>query len=401
MKYLEKIKYTVWVSIFMMLILIWSCETTNETFNEFVLDGETVYVGKADSVIIGEGFNKLRFWVAINADPKISKGILKNNDETFYHEFPVNRGKSGNDTISFDLDIPEGEYTFGLFLLDESGNQSVRVEVPATVYGEKYKSGLINRGIKGIKSFENEAIIQWLSPSQGSLKSIVTYENQEGELVELEVANSDSETLLENYKRGGELWVKGFYRPTDSSIEDFETIPLQSNLPLEYILDKTRITALRLPGDASDGCYGSTYDRLFDGTTGSGFWHSCSSDSDRYPWVMSFDLGSAQEVSKFGIDERPECCGDRSPGDYQIWATNDLTNANTSDIDSGTIEEWEEEAISKGWVKILDVSGNTQKSFEQIIEENSTKYRYVRIVGISSIGGGTEANFNEFTFWGK
>ncbi|WP_186756183.1 DUF5000 domain-containing lipoprotein [Echinicola salinicaeni] len=116
---------------------------------------------------------------------------------------------------------------------------------------------------------------------------------------------------------------------------------------------------------------------------------------------MSFDLGSAQVVTKFGIDERPECCGERTPGNYQIWATNDLTKANTSDIDSGTVEEWEAEATSKGWVKILDVSRNTKSSFEQVIEENSMKYRYIRIVGISSIDGGTEANFNEFTLWGK
>ncbi|GAB3651511.1 hypothetical protein GCM10028791_20340 [Echinicola sediminis] len=385
----------------MTILLILSCETTKETYNEFVLEGETVYVGKADSVLIGEGYNKLRFWVAINADPKISKGILKTNDETVFHEFEVSRSKSGKDTISFDLDLDEGEYTFGLFLMDENENQSVRVEVPARVYGEKYKSGLINRGIAKIEAYADKALIHWASASESILETRLTYEDVEGNMQELAIPNEVTQTTLEDYKRGGMLSLKSTYRPTITAIEDFEANPTQSSFPDEFMLDKSKIAALRLPGDASGGCYGSSYERLFDGSVSTGYWHSCDDPADKYPWVMSFDLGSAQAVSRFGLDERPECCGERSPGNYQIWATNDLANATTTDIDDISLEEWEEEAAAKGWVKLLDVNGNTQKSFKQSIQENGSKYRYVRIVGISSIGGGSEANFNEFTFWGK
>jgi len=401
MKKIAEINRMTWLSALMMAFVVLSCGTIKETYDEFTLEGETIYIGKADSVMVGEGYNKLRFWVAVNADPKITKGILKNNDESIFYEFEVNRSKSGKDTISFDLEIDEGEYTFGLFLMDDKGNQSVRVEVPATVYGEKYKSGLINRAIRNVDAFENEAVLYWASPSESILETVLIYEDQDGNMQEMLIANEVTESTLENYKRGGALRVKSIYRPTPTAFEDFEANPFVSTLPEEYILDKSSISVLRLAGDASDGCYGSTYERLFDGTVSTGFWHSCSTPSDLYPWVMSFDLGSAQSVTKFGLDERQGCCGERSPGEYQIWATNDLGNATTSDIDEVSLEEWEAEATSKGWVKILDVTNNTQKSFQQSIQETETKYRYVRLVGISSIGGGSEANFNELTFWGK
>lgn len=401
MKSNTKFKFAIFLSCCFTILFTLSCETTRETYNEFILDGETIYIGKADSILIGEGYKKLRFWVAINADPKISKGILKTIDESVYHEFEITRSKSGKDTISFDLDLDEGEYNFGLFLLDDNGNKSVRVEVPATVYGEKYKSGLINRGIINIETYEDKAIVTWASASESILETKLTYDTQAGTSREMVIPNDNSSTVLNDYKKGGNLSIKSTHRPTSSAIEDFEAIPTQTLLPEEYILDKSKMTALRLTGDATDGCYGSSYERLLDGSVSTGYWHSCNEPADQYPWVMSFDLSEPQIISKFGLDERQDCCGERSPAKYQIWATNNLSGANTSNIDDVPLDQWENEANEKGWVKILDIEGNTENSFLHNIQENNSKYRYIRVVGISSIGGGIDANFNEITFWGK
>src|SRR5690554_3295255 len=135
MENLMKSRILKWIYFSVFSVLVLSCGTNQETFEEFIRDGEIIYVGTADTVLVGSGYNKLRFWVALNADPKITKGILRTNDESITHEFGVARSKNGKDTVSFDMDIPEGEYTFGLFLMDDAGNSSVRKEVPARVYG--------------------------------------------------------------------------------------------------------------------------------------------------------------------------------------------------------------------------------------------------------------------------
>jgi len=389
-------------SVFSALVL--SCGTNQETFEEFIRDGEIIYIGTADTVLVGTGYNKLRFWVALNADPKITNGVLKTNDESIKHEFEVIRNKSGKDTISFDLDLPEGEYTFGLFLMDKAGNSSVRREVPAKVYGDNYSSSLINRGVSSIDALATGAVVHWTAPSNGMVSTVLTYEDRAGTMHSVEVGNDEAETQVDNYKLGGKIFIQSSFKPTVAAIEEFEAASSERAFPTEYLLDKSLISALRLPYDASDGCYGSSYARLTDGATGE-FWHSCEDEvanaEDLYPWVMSFDLGDAANISRFRLDERQGCCGGRSPRAYQIWGSNSISGGETFNIDEVDLADWEADAQAKGWVKLIDVTGNDRPSFEVELAGSGANYKYLRIVGISSIDGGIVANFSEFSFWGK
>ncbi|WP_162633332.1 DUF4998 domain-containing protein [Echinicola strongylocentroti] len=203
-----------------------ACETTMETYDEFLVDGETVYVGKADSVMVEEGFEKLKFNIAINADPKITKGLINTIDETIHHEFEVNRKHAGADTITVDMELPEGEYTFGVFFFDDYGNSSIREEVTARVYGEAYIDRLMNRAISNMEmNDQNELTINWSSPIGTSTYTQLTYEDPMGEVHSIEVPNEDSETIIEAVKEGSELTIITAYRPTSTSFEDFMANP--------------------------------------------------------------------------------------------------------------------------------------------------------------------------------
>jgi hypothetical protein len=399
MKNMKKLNISSWVS-FIVFMMILACETLDETFEEFTKNGETIYIGRSDTVMVASGYDKLRFWVAINSDPKISKGVVESNQGSVKHEFDVVRTKNGKDTISFDLDIAEGEYTFGLFLLDRNGNRSVRQEFQARVYGEKYRKSLINRGISNIEAYETSATFHWSDATPNTITTDLTYEDGAGVMQTVNVPNDVTQTTIDSYKRGGKIIVTSTYKPTENAIEVFEADPSERAFSQDFLLVKSIITPLKLQYDATEGCYASTYARLTDGSTDT-YWHSCGVGSDRYPWVMSFDMGVEANLSRFRLDKRADCCGSRSPAAYQIWGTNDLTNAVTADIDAGSLADWEADAAAKGWVKLLDVSGNDQATFEVDVPENASGFRYVRIVGISAIDGGLTANFNEFTFWTK
>lgn len=212
-------------------VVIVACETTEETFEEFRRDGETIYIGAPDSVIVAPGFDKLRFWVAINADPKISKGLVKTNTDDFRHEFEIVRTRNGRDTITFDLDLDEGEYTFSLFLMDDLGNRSVRREVPATVFGQNYQASLLNRGISRIDALADEAVIHWFDAAPGTILTELTYEDGAGAMQTATVANEDSETAISNYKPGGKIRVSSTYKPADNAIEVFSAIPSEFSFP--------------------------------------------------------------------------------------------------------------------------------------------------------------------------
>src|SRR5690606_32579886 len=297
-----------WMSLFMLIASLWGCQTTLDTYHDFVKDGETVYVGAADTVLVAPGFNKLRFYVAINSDPKISRGLLKTNDGSVNHEFEVIRTKNGKDTVSFDLELPEGEYNFGLFMMDQAGNSSVRKEVPARVYGEAYQSNLINRTLRNVDTFVTGATLYWDEPLANMQETVLTYEDEAGILQTVTVPNAESETYVESYKLGGQIMVKSLYKPIEIAMEDFEAIPLEREFPIDHIMAKGLIRALKLPGDASDGCYESSYERLTDGSIAE-YWHSCDTAEDQYPFIMSFDLGVEADLSRFKLDQRQDCCG--------------------------------------------------------------------------------------------
>lgn len=220
-----------WLHLAVFSVVIVACETTEETFEEFRGDGETIYIGAPDSVIVAPGFEKLRFWVAINADPKISKGLLETNTGDFRHEFEVVRTRNGRDTITFDLDLDEGEYTFSLFLMDDLGNRSVRREVPATVFGQNYRARLLNRGISGIDALADEAIIHWADAVPGTLLTELTYEDGAGTMQTATVANEDPETAISSYKPGGKIRVSSTYKPAENAIEVFSAIPSEFSFP--------------------------------------------------------------------------------------------------------------------------------------------------------------------------
>jgi len=400
MKKIKNRKIGKWVAMATLAMGVLACETTRGTFEEFTRQGETIYVGTADTVLVGSGFNKLRFWVAINADPKITSGVLTTIDKSINHEFELVRTKSGKDTISFDLDIPEGEYTFGVFLKDKAGNSSVRREVPAKVYGDSYQSGLVNRGITQIETFVQGAAFNWAEPSTNMTKTTLTYEDKNGVMQSVVVPNGESRTLVDSYKLGGRVSIMSTFKPTALAIEEFDAIAVEREFPMDFLLDKSLISALRLPGDATDGCHGSTYERLLDGSLND-YWHSCESPEDKYPFIMSFDLGVQADLSRFKFDERKDCCGNRGPNAYQIWVSNDLGLGETANIDEVGLEAWEADAQAKGWTKLVDVTGNTQYTFTTAIPETGKKYKYFRFVAISSINGDGITNFNELSFYGK
>ncbi|MDN5204255.1 DUF4998 domain-containing protein [Fulvivirgaceae bacterium BMA10] len=393
-----------WIYMLVVSIAILSCETTEETFQEFASRGETIYIGKPDTVFAAPGFEKLRFWIAINADPKIKKGLIETTDGSIVHEFDVIRVKDGRDTIQLDLDLEEDEYSFNVYLMDESNRKSIRTELDAKVFGENYRASLINRTPAVNASFDGTALITWSDPAEGTIETVLKYEDASGVERTVIVGNDETETAIDSYKLGGNIVVSSTYMPTENAIEVFEAIPTQTTFD-QFKMDKSIIVPILLPGDAGDGHasaggYASLLDDLIADWTN--LWHSGGGDSD-YPFVMTFDLGTDEaKPGKFRLDGRPGCCRDRQPADLQIWGINDLTGAETANIKDGTIADWEADAIAKGWVKLHQVTGNTNdRTIEVAFNEAAANYRYIRIVPTRAINNDVTANLSEFTFWSR
>src|SRR3546814_7884614 len=87
-------------------VLVSGCAKQDDTYRQFLDKGEIVYVGKADSVQVFPGKNRLKLSWLILADPNVSKAKVFWNNHSDSLEIPLIKS-SGIDTV--EIVIPRSE----------------------------------------------------------------------------------------------------------------------------------------------------------------------------------------------------------------------------------------------------------------------------------------------------
>src|SRR5690554_72263 len=122
-----------------------SCTKMDETYKDFIKDGEIIFTGKVDSLTALPGKNKVKLQWLLVSDPKITKNVVYWNNFKDSISFDVQK-TAGTDTITSIIDnLTEGVYTFSVFTRDNFGNSSVKADVIGVVYGDNYANTLSNR----------------------------------------------------------------------------------------------------------------------------------------------------------------------------------------------------------------------------------------------------------------
>src|SRR3546814_12167236 len=79
-------------------VLVSGCAKQDDNYRQFLEKGEIVYVGKADSVQVFPGKNRLKLSWLILADPNVSKAKVFWNNHSDSLEIPLIKS-SGIDTV--------------------------------------------------------------------------------------------------------------------------------------------------------------------------------------------------------------------------------------------------------------------------------------------------------------
>ena len=399
------LKYN-WLVVFLLgIMLAVSCSDLNETHLEYIKDGETIYVGKPMDVFSNSGNERIRINIIINSDPKISKGLITWNNGNEEYAFDINRTTEGIDTISTELNIAEGSYTFDIILLDNNGNSSLTYVHTALVYGEKYIASLRNRAVNEIDAFPSYAVLKWAVAEPGMLETILTYVDINDETKQITVLPMDFETILEGCKTSGIFSLTTSYKPSEDALDIFSSKSEDFMLPSEFLLEKSNFNQVILPTDFSAECWGGAVSKLWNGNTGNGDWYhtGCVGDgTDGLPHHFTIDLGVTVGLTKFRIHPRQDCCQSRNPKHFQLWGVADISDAETTLLsgDPG----WEDEAVLKGWIKLLEVetdaSWNGSKAPIDVTIPGNENVRYIRFRLVDTWDDSTDATaLTEFTFW--
>ena len=209
-------------------LLLFACSKMDDTYDDFIKDGEIVYIARVDSATSYPGNNRMDLSMLLTADPRISKvkvywDAAGQNDST---EKAVQRS-AGVDTVRFSFNkLPEGTYTFYIYSYDNAGHRSVKTDVIGTVYGEKYIAQLVNRTIKSstYDDIAKTATIKWFGAGADIIGEEIIYTDVQGlerKQYYKHESLADSVCILPDYLKGNSFQFRTLYKPAPNAIDTF------------------------------------------------------------------------------------------------------------------------------------------------------------------------------------
>lgn len=200
-----------------------ACSKMDDYREKFTDGHERLYTGKADSVKVFPGKNRVLLkWLYV-ADPKVKKAKVFWNNRHDSSSIDVVR-TSGVDTIKFMINnLAEGNYNFEIISYDADGNASVTVNKPGVVFGESYQAALLNRLVKKAEMKTGYAEVTWYSADQEALITEVKYQNLAGNIITKSVLPGMDTLKLEAYQSGTKFEFRTLYLPDSSAIDTFYT----------------------------------------------------------------------------------------------------------------------------------------------------------------------------------
>ncbi|MFD1616280.1 DUF4998 domain-containing protein [Gelatiniphilus marinus] len=222
---MKKIKYYILPLSLLLFFGFYSCNDTYEFHEKYIQDGEIIYATKVDSLttLAGDGRIKISGY--------LTKGFTIEEITVFWDKgensqtFPYT--KSQNDTDLIDLivtGLEEKSYEFDVYSKDADGNESVKVTVFGTVYGETYRSNLEARGLNAFAYNSDGSATVSLKPSSDLTRSTeIKFTNLSGEEVVVSVPQDESEGVLEQVDRTAPIMYRTFYVPTAADEDGNET----------------------------------------------------------------------------------------------------------------------------------------------------------------------------------
>jgi hypothetical protein len=197
---------------------------------KYLDQGETLYLGKADSVKFSAGNERVMFVWILNADPRIDKNVFYWNDGKDSSVIQINRTQSGILNMETILEVKEGIYTFKLVTKDDEGHKSLAVEKTVQVFGPTYISRLANRNLSS--SFSNGTLtINWVMIESALIQYCTVYYTDYSNPASpvpknIRVENTDTKTEIPGVREGDTFSITTSYLP-EGGLDILESLPVE------------------------------------------------------------------------------------------------------------------------------------------------------------------------------
>lgn len=216
---------------------LFSCGKMDDTYKDFIKNGEIIYPGRVDTLKAFSGKNQIRLTWNLVSDPKVVKNVVYWNNKADSLVKAVTK-TAKVDTITVNItNLLEQTYTFQVYSYDAAGHSSVKAEVIGTVYGANYQKTLSNRSLVLAPVYSTTTknlAITWNGVSTQAVSidmRYVTNANDSVTISDIAVWDKNLNHLpvlpaisnLPNFKKGTAFKFKTYYKPTLTCIDTFVT----------------------------------------------------------------------------------------------------------------------------------------------------------------------------------
>ena len=410
MKCLYKLLIYIAFAILGLCLLATSCSDILDAHREWIEKGETIYVGKLDSLRVRSGMHR----VEIVGDTRyirtaVTCKVAWNEEERLFALSDI-VAEDGKARIIID-DLERGSYYFYVITYDDTGNRSLVSEVYGQVYGTEDLLVQSPVRIEDMVTLQDGTIeLHWNNADATYI--VVTYETADGQAETITIEELNGVTVLDSWKKGGSISVQTVISKEDD-LDPLVLDPVVYTFPEkgDYELDKSMFSVVSLPTDIVGNAYGAKgvqgiWDGIWGGPTdpsGQGYNPNCyhSADGEGVPHHITFDIGVKAHLYKVWIAGRTDGVELRwNPKRWQLWGREDLNGAETMlpSADPG----WEAEAVEKGWKLLGEFTCTDDTINEFVIEDAPAGMRYLRFRPVEVVGGtgtGVYCCVSEITLW--
>lgn len=396
--------YTPMLLLIVLMVAFSSCSKMNDLHDEYLQRGETIYVGKPDSVEVFAGKErvKFRYWLS---DPKAEKLIVYwlSRTDSIVIDVPSHER---NDSVEFIIpDLPEYNYSFELFTTNKDfGNRSISFQTSGSAYGERFQASLLNRVMEYSRFISKEEVeIKWLGAIERGVGCELLYTNKEGEEVRRFVPMNEQTTWIDDMK-GDDLSYRTLFLPEETAIDTFYTDykPVEIEKPTELELDKSTFKRWN-PTGIPYSEYAAAYaiENLWNGSPTEFYLQKAGNG---FPHSFTFDMGQTVRLKRFMHWQRLGAniaYRIQNVKKFELWgsASPDVTDDFSGWVKLGDYELTKPSGLPWGEESPEDVAYATAgESFT--IDPNAPPVRYIRyVVKDSWDGAQAVVAIGEMTFF--
>ena len=154
-----------------------SCNDMLENIQPYLNEGETIYVGKVDSLTASSGRNRILLKGLYIYGVTQKKCVIRwqsQGEEDKSLELDVVRENTIDPFEVMINDLEEGQYEFSITTYDAKGNSSIESVIEGYAYGDFYEGNLVNRKMDRLYTDGNDIVISW-RPANNALKCEMYY----------------------------------------------------------------------------------------------------------------------------------------------------------------------------------------------------------------------------------